>query len=92
MKSAWRVSHDPLRLTEVAGALTSFEKEAREHGEDLIQWERTGATKKEVLDLGWYRDHYLVLHVEAEDWSFPTQKIECRDLDSAIAALRRLAV
>ena len=91
MKSAWRVSHDPLKLSHAVGEISSFEEEARSHGEDLMQWERLASAKKEVLDLGWYRDRYLVLHVAAENWSSPLQRIESRDLASAVTALRRLA-
>jgi hypothetical protein len=93
MTTSWKITHDPLRLMETAAVFAVLEEDAREQGEDIIQAERQRpGKKKEVLDLGWYQDRYLVFLIEDADWESPIQKIEYRDLGSAMLAFRTLAV
>jgi hypothetical protein len=85
----WKITHDPLGLLHRTAALDQLEDAAREQGEDILQAQVGTAKKKEkILDLGWYADAYHVLLV-AGDWSAPIDKVEVRDLKSAIAAFRR---
>ena len=91
MKSHWKVTHDPLRLATACNAIAHLEDAAREQGEDIIQAEFLCANgKRKILDLGWYRDRYLVILTE-EDWSSPLSKIEARDLDGAMRVFRELS-
>lgn len=93
MSTPWKVTNDPLQLMDAAAVSAALEEEAREQGEDIIQAERIRPGKRaEVLDLGWYRDRYLVLHVVNADWESPIQRIESRDLISALRAFRQLTV
>ncbi len=91
MNAVWKVTHDPLRLTEPGLVAARFDAKAREQGEDIIQAECVAPQKKtRIADLGWVRDHYVVFLVEDADWEAPLQKIECRDLEGALAAFRTL--
>jgi hypothetical protein len=93
MNVPWKVTHDPLGLTAARAAFAAMEEDARELGEDIIQAERLlSKKKKEILDLGWYQDRYLIFLVEEADWESPIQKIECRDLDSAMAIFHKFYV
>jgi hypothetical protein len=88
MKSGWLITHDPLRPVANRGAIAHLEDAAREQGEDIIQTERSGPEgKKKILDLGWYRDRYLVILTE-NDWARPIIKLEARDLESAMLIFR----
>ena len=93
MKTLWKITHDPMRLTEDGVDFGPLEEAAREQGEDIVQAQRLIPNKKVmILDLGWYQSRYLVDLVEGTDGESPIQRIECRDLASAMAAFRKLAV
>jgi hypothetical protein len=86
--SSWRITHDPLRLSDVQTNLAQLEEAAREQGEDVIQ----ASSGSRTLDLGWYGDRYLVLLVEGENWSTPIQQVEALDLKGALAAFKSLSI
>ncbi|MBK8477762.1 MAG: hypothetical protein IPL39_16100 [Opitutaceae bacterium] len=90
MKTCWKITHDSLRLIEREPAATLFEEMAREQGEDVLQAEFLSPEKRRVLDLGWYRDRYLVSLVEDGGWDMPIERIDCHDLKSALETFRRL--
>ncbi len=84
---AWQITHDPLGLFEGQRDVVEVEEAAREQGEDVLQATRGSST----LDLGWYRDRYRVLLVEAGQWSTPVREIEALDLAGALAAFKNLS-
>lgn len=87
-RARWMITHDPLGLFDRDVAVARLEDVAREQGEDIAQAEVGTGKKKKIIDLGWYAGAYQVLLV-AGDWDAPIEKVDARDLESALAAFRR---